>query len=132
MHTDIARGAFEIPGTGNGDVSEPADTQERGVELGKSLILGVLSLSRHDSSTQKSYMRQSQTLGLCPYTQGGLRSNTLAGTHCEDPCRRVGWPFSMVCVRIFVVVRIPLYGFWCRGEVGYIFCKFSRIRHAAS
>jgi len=37
MHTDVAKGAYEIAETGHGNVSEPAGTQETGVEFGKTL-----------------------------------------------------------------------------------------------
>jgi hypothetical protein len=34
MHTDVAGGAYEITETGDGNLSEPAGTQETGVEFG--------------------------------------------------------------------------------------------------
>jgi len=82
MHRDVVRGAYEITETGNGNVSEPAGTQETGVEFGKSLIRDVLRLSHRDPSVRKLHKRQYQTLGLCSYIQHSLRSNSLAGTRC--------------------------------------------------
>jgi hypothetical protein len=82
-HTDVARGAYVLTGAGEGNASEPARTQERSVEFGKSLIRKFRCLSRHGASNQKFYTQQYQTLGLCSYTQGGLGSKALAVNRCE-------------------------------------------------
>ena len=85
MHTDVARGAYEITETGDGNLSEPAGTQETGVEFGggkKPLIREVLCLSLHNTFVQSFHTRQYQTLGLCSYIQDGGRSDCLAGTRC--------------------------------------------------